>query len=237
VEDQGDHEHSLVECLEAAGYNVTVVRTSQANARTNAALDYNLVILELCSLRLSAIEILRHLRLDNHQIPIYIITTSPSLEMKLLCFELGADDYIVQPVANAEILARVHAAFRRLSAPRGNLLTAAELRLDRSSHRVFRQDEEIRLTRKEFLLLEYLMLHPDEVISRPAIMRQVWEPGFDETGNIVDVYIRQLRRKIDEGHPQKLIHTVRGEGYLIRKEETFSEPAPGRASRPVKHSS
>jgi two-component system copper resistance phosphate regulon response regulator CusR len=99
------------------------------------------------------------------------------------------------------------------------VLTISDFRLDRFSHRVFRKDNEIRLTSKEFLLLEYLMLHPDEVISRTAITRHVWEMDFDENGNIVDVYIRQLRRKIDQKEPQKPIQTVRGEGYLIREEE------------------
>jgi DNA-binding response OmpR family regulator len=206
---------SLISGLKAAGHVVDIAGTYVAALLEKAVFEYDLIILDQHSLGVSAIDAIRQIRFDSAQIAIFVLATPQPLEIKLLYFELGADDFMVKPVPVAELVARVKAVFRRLSASQPSTLTLSSLKLDRFSRRVFWHDEEVQLTKKEFLLLEYLMLHPDKIISRKVVMENVWQPGFDEDGNIVDVYI-------DQRYHQKLIYTVRGDGYTIRDDKAVS---------------
>jgi DNA-binding response OmpR family regulator len=153
----------------------------------------------------------------SRQVPILVLGNAISLETKLLYFELGIDDFLVGPVAPAEFLARVRASLRRLSESRPDALVVGELRLDRLSHRIFWREHEIHLTNKEFLLLEYLMTHAEKVVTREELVDKIWHTSLQQSGNTVDVFVRQLRRKIDDRYQQKLIHTVRGHGYMVRE--------------------
>ena len=218
----GSSSKSLVSGLRAGGHLVDIARNYVAALLEKAVFEYDLIILDQHSLGVSAMDTIRQIRFDSTQIAVFVLAPPQPLEIKLLYFELGVDDFMVKPIPVAELLARVKAAFRRLSASLHSTLTISALRLDRFSRRVFWHDEEVKLTKKEFLLLEYLMLHPDKIISRRVVMQNVWQPGSDEKGNIVDVYIRQLRKKIDDRYRQKLIYTVRGDGYTIRDDKVPS---------------
>jgi two-component system response regulator ArlR len=139
---------------------------------------------------------------------------------------LGIDDFMANPVIGVEFLARVRATLRRLQAPRNEILIINELRLDRHSHRIFWRDHEIHLTNKEYLLLEYLRANAEKIVTREKWVEKIWHATLEQSGNTVDVFIRQMRRKIDDRYQQKLIHTVRGHGYMIRE----TGAVPGRVA-------
>jgi two-component system, OmpR family, copper resistance phosphate regulon response regulator CusR len=204
---------SLVLALRRGGYMVDLVPTLPSGA----AFRYDLVVLDLASAANKGIETVRRIRTISQQASILVLSDSNTLEAKLLYFELGIDDFVARPISDAEFVARVRASLRRMTIAQHDTLTISDLRLNRLSRRVFWHDQEINLTKKEFLLLQYLMLHAETVISRQAVMKDLWDAPYDESGNVVDVYIRQLRRKIEEPYGQKLIHTVRGDGYTIRE--------------------
>jgi two-component system copper resistance phosphate regulon response regulator CusR len=138
---------------------------------------------------------------------------------KITNFEVGADDYLTKPFAFAELVVRVKALLRRGQVSRSNVLRVADLELDRVCHSVKRAGAPVKLTAKEYALLEYLALNAGRVLSRTMIIEHVWDQSFEGLTNIVDVYVRQLRIKIDEPHPRKLIHTVRSVGYSLGEEE------------------
>jgi len=209
---------SLVQGLQSAGYAIEKRKASIATLTGLKVNDYDSVIIDLQRSSLSVVDILRHIRSGNEIIPVIILADLQPLETKLLYFELGIDDWLIKPFALAELLARLKALLRRGHGLEKETLHISGLNLNRFSHRVTWYDKEIRLTHKEFLLLECLMRHPDKIISRKTIVEQVWEQKMQVTSNSVDVYIRQLRKKIDDKFKQKLIRTVRGAGYSIADE-------------------
>ena len=148
-----------------------------------------------------------------------LITTLADSDARADGLEAGADDYLTKPFAFAELVVRVKALLRRGPVPRLNVLRLADLELDRVAHTVRRAGVPVRLTVKEYALLEYLALNAGRVLSRTMIIEHVWDQSFEGLTNIVDVYVRQLRVKIDEPHPRKLIHTVRSVGYCLSAEE------------------
>ena len=147
-----------------------------------------------------------------------MLTARDSVEDKVKLFDIGADDYLTKPFAFAELLVRVKALLRRGPVNRSSTLRIGDLELDRLTQQVKRHGKRIELTAKEYSLLEYLMQNPDRVLSRNMIIEHVWDQSFDGITNIVDVYVRHLRSKIDEGSEHKVIRTVRGTGYMIRSE-------------------
>ncbi|HMG36136.1 MAG TPA: response regulator transcription factor [Blastocatellia bacterium] len=193
-----------------------------ADGRTGLELaesyDYDLIILDLMLPALSGTGVLRQIRRRNSCVPILMLTARDALADKVEHLEAGADDYLTKPFAFAELLARVKALLRRGSISRPNVLRVADLELDRLSQQVRRARQRIDLTAKEYALLEYLMANDRRVLSRSMIIEHVWDQSFDGVTNIVDVYVRHLRNKIDAGHDLKLIRTVRGMGYLISDE-------------------
>ena len=167
---------------------------------------------------LSGTQVLRLVRRQNERVPVLVLTARDAINDKVEHFEIGADDYLTKPFAFAELLVRVKALLRRGAVSRANTLRVADLEIDRLTQQVRRGGQRIDLTGKEYALLEYLMTNAGRVLSRTMIIEHVWDQSFDGATNIVDVYVRHLRNKIDEPFERKLIRTVRGVGYAIGEE-------------------
>ncbi|HUK01106.1 MAG TPA: response regulator transcription factor [Steroidobacteraceae bacterium] len=177
--------------------------------------EYDLIILDLMLPGLDGSEILKRTRRKNQHVPILVLTARDATEEKVRNFEAGADDYLTKPFAFAELLVRIKALLRRGPVSRASVLRVADLELDRLTQQVRRGGRRIELTAKEYALLEYLATHPGRVFSRTMIIEHVWDQSFEGLTNIVDVYVRHLRGKVDDPFPTKLIRTVRGAGYCI----------------------
>lgn len=201
--------------LEAEHYAVDVSSDGEQARALAAEFDYDLVILDLNLPRLDGVTILKDLRGRKPAIPILILTGRGKIEDRVLCLDAGADDYLVKPFSFSELSARIRALLRRSRLPSESVLTVEDLRLDRVQRRVTRGHKHIELTSKEFSLLEYLMRNAGRRVTRAMIIEHVWNISFDSATNLVDVYVAYLRRKIDDGFPRKLIHTIRGVGYEL----------------------
>lgn len=202
--------------LEAERYGVDVAHDGSEAIEMGRGIDYSVIILDILLPVRNGLEVCRILREENIRTPILMLTAKDSLEDKVGGLKTGADDYLTKPFAFEELLARINALLRR--GPYRDVkpeLKVADLMLNQNSHEVRRGDKAISLTPTEFALLRCLMLHPDQVLSRTAILEQVWGYHYDTLTNVVDVYIRYLRRKIDDGFPKRLIQTVRDMGYKI----------------------
>jgi heavy metal response regulator len=204
--------------LTAEKFLVDVAQDGQNGLQWAESREYNLVILDLMLPSLSGHEVLRAIRKKDRTIPVLILTARGAVRDKVELFEGGCDDYLTKPFAFAELLARVKALLRRGSAEVRECLQVADLCVDVKKRVVTRGGKKIELTLKEFALLEYLVRNARQVLSRSMIVEQVWDQSFDSFTNVVDVYIRYLRNKIDQGFEPKLIHTVRGVGYVVSEE-------------------
>jgi DNA-binding response OmpR family regulator len=201
--------------LEAENYAVDVFPDGeQARAAANES-EYDVVILDLNLPKLDGVSVLRHLRLKKPSLPVLVLTQRTKVEDRVQCLDTGADDYLPKPFSFSELSARIRALLRRSHLPSESVLVVADLKLDRVERRVERAGSRIELTTKEFALLEYLMRNAGRRVTRAMIIEHVWNLTFDTTTNVVDVYINYLRRKVDDGHAQKLIRTVRGVGYEL----------------------
>ena len=180
---------------------------------------YDLIILDLMLPGLSGTELLKRLREVNSDVPVLILTARDAISEKIANFEAGADDYLTKPFAFAELVVRVNALLRRGATQRANIIRIADLEIDRSQHHVRRNGTSIKLTSKEYSLLVYMALNAGRVLSRSMIVDHVWDHSFEGLTNIVDVYVRHLRTKIDEPNKQQLIRTVRGQGYYMSEKE------------------
>jgi DNA-binding response OmpR family regulator len=164
---------------------------------------------------LDGIAVLRQLRLKKPSLPVLVLTQRSRVEDRVQSLDTGADDYLAKPFSFSELSARIRALTRRSHLPSESVLLMEDLKLDRVERRVERSGRRIELTGKEFALIEYLMRNAGRRVTRAMIIEHVWNLTFDTTTNVVDVYINYLRRKVDDGHPKKLIHTVRGVGYEL----------------------
>jgi len=210
--------------LEAERYSVDVFSDGEQARNAATEFEYDIVILDLNLPKLDGVSVLRHLRSKKPSVPVLVLTQRTRVEDRVQCLDLGADDYLAKPFSFSELSARIRALVRRSHLPSESVLMAADLKLDRVQRLVERAGRRIDLTAKEFSLLEYLMLNLGRSVTRAMIIEHVWNLTFDTTTNVVDVYINYLRRKIDDGHPTKLIHTVRGVGYEM------SGPSEAKAS-------
>jgi DNA-binding response OmpR family regulator len=201
--------------LEAEHYAVDVSADGEQARALATELDYDVVVLDLNLPRLDGVAILQHIRNRKPNVPILILTARGRVEDRVQCLDLGADDYLVKPFSFSELSARIRALLRRSRLPSESLLRVEDLKLDRVERRVTRGSRPIELTSKEFGLLEYLMRNAGRRVTRAMIIEHVWNLSFDSSTNLVDVYINYLRRKIDDGYAQKLIHTIRGVGYEL----------------------
>jgi DNA-binding response OmpR family regulator len=204
--------------LIAERYAVDVIANGREGLEYAEAYPYDLILLDLMLDGLSGIEVLQRIRRNNQFVPVLVLTARDSVEDKVRLFENGADDYLTKPFAFAELIVRVKALLRRGPVNRSSTLRIGDLELDRLTQQLKRHGKRIELTAKEYSLLEYLMQNPDRVLSRNMIIEHVWDQSFDGITNIVDVYVRHLRSKIDDGSDARMIRTVRGTGYMIRSE-------------------
>jgi DNA-binding response OmpR family regulator len=181
--------------------------------------DYDLIIVDLMLPGLNGTDLIRRAREKKPDLPIVVLTARDAVADKVTNFEAGADDYLAKPFAFAELLVRVKALLRRGAVNRSNTLRIADLEIDRLTHQVKRGGKSIKLTSKEYALLEYLAANSGRVLSRTMIIEHVWDESFEGLTNIVDVYVRQLRAKIDEPFDHRLIHTMRSVGYYLSEAE------------------
>jgi len=195
---------------------------------------YDLVLLDLSrSQETSGLDVLRNIRAKKPDLPVLIVTAASMVEERVRGLDAGADDYIGKPFAFAELAARIRAVLRRGSRPGVAVLAIDDLTVDRVSHSVQRNGHAIDLSPKEFALLEYLMRHAGQPVTRSAIIEQVWKLNFDTMTNVVDVYINYLRRKVDTGYDRALIRTVRGVGYQIGGSSATPRSAGQAATAPI----
>ena len=181
--------------------------------------DYDGIILDIMLPGLNGLELLKKIREEGNDTPVLFLTARDGIEDRVKGLDLGADDYLVKPFSFEELMARVRVMMRRKPALVSNRLTIGDLVLDCESKEVTRADKKISLSSKELMVLEYMLRNQNIVLSREQIEQHAWNYDFEGGSNVVDVYIRYLRKKIDEGFGCKLIHTVRGVGYVLRKEE------------------
>ncbi|HET8622207.1 MAG TPA: response regulator [Gemmatimonadales bacterium] len=177
---------------------------------------YDLLVLDLRLPGMTGLEVLRTLRDRGITTPVLVLTAQDAVDFKVQALRMGADDYVTKPFAFEELLARVEALSRRPKELKSPVLRVADLELDTATHEVRRGSRAIELTPKEYSVLEYLMRHAGRVLSRTLITEYAWDYHFDPGTNIVDVVINRLRKKVDSGHEAKLVHTVRGVGYVVK---------------------
>jgi len=213
VEDEKKLSELVARALRQESYAVDVADDGTRGWELVQVYDYDLIILDLMLPGLPGQELLRRIRRRSHQVPILILTARDATEEKVQNFEAGADDYLTKPFAFAELIMRVKALLRRGPVPRSSVLRVEDLEVDRLTQQVRRAGRRIELTPKEYALLEYLASSPGRVFSRTMIIEHVWDQSFEGLTNIVDVYVRHLRSKVDDPFPVKLIRTVRGVGY------------------------
>jgi len=201
--------------LEAEHHAVDAVHDGEQGGSMALGIDYDLVVLDLGLPGRDGLALLRSLRQRKPSLPVMILTARSRVEDRVQCLDSGADDYLTKPFSFLELAARARALMRRSHLPSESVLKVQDLNLDRVERKVERGGRQIELTTKEFALLEYMMRNVGRRLTRAMIIEHVWNLTFDSTTNVVDVYINYLRRKVDDGFPTTLIHTVRGVGYQL----------------------
>ena len=215
VEDEAAIAAFITDGLAKAGYGVDLASESGEALHWVAIASYDLIILDVMLPGMDGLSLCETLRDHGIVLPILMLTARDTIEDRVAGLDSGADDYLVKPFAFAELLARIRALLRRESVFLGTVLQIADLSLDTRSHEVYRNGQPIPLTTKEYRLLELLMRHPNQTITRDAIAEHIWNYEFDNISNLIDVHIHALRRKMDDPYPTKLLHTIRGVGYRL----------------------
>ena len=218
VEDERHLADSVARRLQEEGYTVDVCHDGEEGYQLASSKKYHLIILDLLLPRKDGMQILKDLRRNKVQSMVLILTAKSTVEDRVEGLRAGADDYLLKPFAFAELLARVETLLRRQGVEQKTLMQVADLELDVESRNVRRAGRNIHLTVKEFALLELLMRNKNRILTRRAIAEQVWGYTFDTGTNVVDVYVNYLRKAIDEGFPKRLVHTVRGVGFILKDE-------------------
>ena len=218
VEDEKKVADIIARGLRAERFAVDVHHDGESGWDAADTYNYDLILLDLMLPGLTGTEILEKVRRKNQQVPVLILTARDGMPDKIKNFETGADDYLTKPFAFTELLLRVKALLRRGPVVRSSVLRVGDLEIDRLSQNVKRAGQAIELTAKEYSLLEYLASQPNRVFSRSMIIEHVWDQSFQGLTNIVDVYVRHLREKVDDSFPIKMLHTVRGVGYSLNDE-------------------
>ena len=217
VEDEKKVAAFIKKGLEEETYAVDVAYDGEEGLFLASESQFDLVILDLMLPKINGLEVLTKLREKKVVTPIILLTAKDSVEDKVTGLNKGADDYLTKPFAFSELLARVRSLLRRGSGDTKTLLKVGDLTLDLVSHKVQRDETEMELTGKEYSLLEYFMRNEGKVLTRTMIAEHVWDYNFDTFTNVIDVYINHLRKKIDKDYPKKLLHTLRGVGYVMRE--------------------
>jgi heavy metal response regulator len=217
IEDETKIASFIKRGLREEGYSADIAGDGENGYFLATTQDYDLIILDLMLPRMDGLSLCRRLREQKVGVPILILTARGTVKDKVIGLDSGANDYLTKPFAFEELLARCRALLRKSEGQAPTKLQVADLTLDLLSHKVSRGDEEITLTPKEYALLEYLMRNEGIVVTRTMISEHVWDVNFDTFTNVIDVYISYLRRKIDAGHKKPLIHTLRGQGYVLKE--------------------
>jgi heavy metal response regulator len=219
VEDEKKVASFIKRGLEEEKYEVDVTYDGEEGFQKSQDGSYSLIILDVMLPKKDGLTVVKDLRARKLLTPVLMLTAKDTVEDIVAGLNSGSDDYLTKPFAFAELLARVRALLRRSEQERGAEIRFADLRLDPVTHKVWRKDKEIDLTAKEYSLLEFFMRNPNQVLTRTTIAENVWDYIFDSFTNIIDVYVNYLRKKIDRDADKKLIHTVRGVGYILKEEE------------------
>ncbi len=219
AEDEEDLNDIIVKKLSVEGYDVdSCFDGTQALEHLTFA-DYDVAVLDIMMPRMDGIQVVKELRQSGKQIPVIFLTAKDTLQDKIRGLNTGASDYVVKPFSFDELIARIKAVVRTAQGNASELYSLGDLSVDTQSHIVKRGEREIILTGKEYALLEYLMMNKNKILTREKILNHVWGYDYEGGTNIVDVYMNYLRNKLDGDGAQKLLHTVRGIGYVLRKNE------------------
>jgi len=218
VEDEERVAQFIQKGLKEEGHAVDVSHDGEDGGFLAEVNDYDLILLDVMLPKKNGITVCREVRARGVVTPVLMLTARDSVEDRVRGLDAGADDYLVKPFAFEELLARVRALLRRRSETKTPTLQMADLELDPMTRLVTRAGTPIRLTTKEYSLLEYLLRNPNKVLSRTLIGEHVWDMNFDPESNVIDVYVSHLRNKIDKGHKVALLHTMRGQGYLLSED-------------------
>lgn len=216
AEDEKDLNQILTSRLKAEHYSVDSCKNGQEALDYIAGAEYDAVILDIMMPVLDGLTVLRTIRRQGSTIPVLLLTARDSIEDRVTGLDAGANDYLVKPFAFEELLARIRVLLRKPAETSSTCLQTADLKILLDTHQVFRGNTEIRLSGKEFSLLRYMMQNEGIVLSRDKLEQHIWNYDFTGGSNVIDVYIRYLRRKIDDGFEPKLIHTIRGTGYVLK---------------------
>lgn len=215
VEDEPRMANVIARGLREQSYAVDVAQDGEAGLYQTSINDYDLILLDVLLPERDGYEVCRELRKRSNSTPVLMLTALAELDDRLTGFDAGADDYLTKPFSFRELLARIRALLRRDSQLRPAIFEIGDLIIDSANHRVSRNEAEVALTAKEYAFLEYLARHAGQLVSRAEIAAHVWDDSFDPFSNTIEVYMNRLRKKIDESHPIKLLHTRRGEGYIL----------------------
>ncbi len=218
VEDEKKVAHFIGQALEEDDYTVDTAYDGEEGLAMAQSRTYDLMVLDLMLPKMSGLELIRRFRDGGGSTPTLMLTAKTTVEDRVTGLDSGADDYLTKPFAVAELLARVRSLLRRGGKERPIVLTIADLELDTVTHKAKRAGKLIDLTAKEYALLEYFLRNKERVLSRTTISEHIWNYHFDTGTNIIDVYVNHLRNKIDDGFDVRLIHTVRGVGYIMKED-------------------
>ena len=217
VEDDKSILNATAKGIEKSRYSVDICDNGRDAQSLISYNEYDCIVLDIMLPGIDGLTVLKNMRNNGNQTPVLLLTARDTVEDRVRGLDFGADDYLIKPFSLDELMARIRALMRRQSSDRKNELTIADLVMDLSDHSVRRGERDIKLTSKEFAILEYLLRNKNRLLTRTQIVDHVWNYDFDCSSNIVDVYIRYLREKIDDGFEKKLIGTVRGSGYIIKE--------------------
>ncbi len=218
VEDEKKVASFIERGLTEEGFEVEVAYDGEEGVAKAESSTFDLILMDVMLPKMDGIAAIKEIREKQLKTPVLCLTARDTVDDKVAGLNIGADDYLAKPFAFAELVARCRALIRRGSTDRGAEIYFADLKLDPVAHKVWRSDQEIELTTKEYALMEYFMRNPNKVLTRAMIAENVWDYNFDSFTNIIDVYVNYLRNKIDRNFEKKLIHTVRGAGYMLKED-------------------
>lgn len=218
AEDQRDLNELLSRRLRAENYSVDTCFNGEEVLEYMACAVYDALILDIMMPKKDGLSVLREIRADNNHVPVLLLTAKDGIDDRVKGLDAGADDYLVKPFAFEELMARIRVMLRKPVTVKTNVYTVADLSVHIDTMKVYRGNKEIKLSGKEFSLLRYMIQNAGIVLSRDRLEQHIWNYDFSGGSNVIDVYIRYLRKKIDDGFDNKLIHTVRGAGYVLKEE-------------------
>jgi len=215
IEDEPRMASVIAKGLREHSYAVDVAPDGAAGLYQTSINDYDVIVLDVLLPEMDGYEVCRELRQRGDTTPVLMLTARAAVDDRIAGFDAGADDYLTKPFSFRELLARIRALLRRDLQLRPDVLEIEDLIVDSASHRVSRANHDVQLTAKEYALLEYLARRAGQLVSRAEIAAHVWDDSFDPFSNAIEVYMNRLRKKIDDNHSTKLLHTRRGEGYIL----------------------